>query len=118
MKRVVTTIIGLASVAFATTASAYVVEITTSIPAVKAADDGDLKEALQSAIDDAVKHAIAFTPTLVTLQDARLVGDRIYIMLLIVDRDGEETMKRLATDDAASPSEASPTPAGSEATDL
>jgi hypothetical protein len=99
MKRILTAIVGLAIVAFATTASAFVVEITTSIPAVTAADDADLKEALQSAIDDAVKHAIRFTPTLVTLQSARLVGDRIYIMLLVVDREGEETMKRLGADD-------------------
>jgi hypothetical protein len=96
MKRVLATFVGLAIAAFATTASAYVVEITTSIPAVKAADDEVLKEALQSAIDDAVTHAIRFTPTLVTLQHARLVGNRIYIVLLIVDRDGEEMMKRLA----------------------
>lgn len=64
MKLVLATIIGLAIAALATTASAHVVEITTSIPAAKAADDADLKEALATAIDDAVKHAIRFTPTL------------------------------------------------------
>jgi hypothetical protein len=116
MKRVLTALVGLAIVGFATAASAYVVEITTSIPAVKAADDADLNEALRSAIDDAVTHAIAFTPTLVTLQNARLVGDRIYIILLVVDREGEEMMKRLGADDAESPSDASPS--APEKTDL
>jgi len=105
MKRGLATIIGLVIAAFATTASAYVVAITTSIPAVKAAADADLKEAVESAIDDAVNHAIGFTPTLVTLQGARLVGDRIYIVLLIADHDGEEMMKQLATGETDSSSE-------------
>ena len=98
MKPVLGTIIGLAVAAFAVTASAHVVEITTSIPAVKAADDDVLKQAIQSAIDDVVQHAIGFTPTLVVLQQARLVDGRIYLELLIVDRDGEELMRRLATE--------------------
>ena len=97
MKRLLATLIGLGIAAFATSASAHMVEITTSIPAVKAADDNDLKQALASAVDDAVKHAIAFTPTVVTLQHARLVGDRIYLQLLVVDQDGEEMMEQLAT---------------------
>ena len=40
--------------------------------------------------DDVLHHAIAFTPILVTLQTARVVGDRIYILLLIADGEGEE----------------------------
>ena len=39
---------------------------------------------------DVLHHAIAFTPILVTLQTARVVGDRIYILLLIADGEGEE----------------------------
>lgn len=105
MKLVLATIIGLAIAALATTASAHVVEITTSIPAAKAADDADLKEALATAIDDAVKHVIRFTPTLITLQDARLVGGRIYIVLLVADKSGEELMNQLAADEASSSSE-------------
>lgn len=118
MKAIVTAIVALVIAASATTASAYVVEITTSIPAVKAADDADLKEALQSAIDDAVQHAIAFTPTVVTLQHARLVGGRIYIQLLVVDRDGEEMMKRLGAEDPESEPDASPAPVDTEQTTL
>jgi hypothetical protein len=105
MKPVLTLLIGVAVLAAATAASAHMVEITVSIPAVKAADDADLKQALASAVDDAVKNAIAFTPTMVTLQNARRVGDRIYIVLLVVDRDGEEMMKQLAIDEGTSSSE-------------
>ena len=105
MKRALAASVGLVIAALATTASAHVVAITTSIPAVTAADDADLKVALESAIDDVVSHAIRFTPTLVTLQTARLVGDRIYIVLLIVDHDGEELMKQLADGETDPPSE-------------
>jgi hypothetical protein len=35
------------------------------------------------------------------MQHARVVGDRIYIMLLIADADGEETMKALAAEEPA-----------------
>ena len=117
MKPLWSTLIGLVILAAATSASAHIVEITTSIPAVKAADDDDLAAALQSAIHDAV-NAISFTPTVVTLQHARVVGDRIYIQLLVVDRDGEELMKQLATDHAESPPSASPDLDGPEATKL
>ena len=40
-------------------------------------------------------HAIGLVPTVVTVQHARVLGDRIYILLLIADDDGEETMERL-----------------------
>ena len=98
MKPVLATIIGLAIAAFATTATAHVVEVTTSIPAVKASDEAELKEALESVIDDAVNRAIGFTPTIVTLENLRRVGDRIYIVLLIADHDGEELIKALASE--------------------
>ena len=51
--------------------------------------------------DDVLHHAIAFTPILVTLQTARVVGDRIYILLLIADGDGEQMMERFADEEAA-----------------
>jgi len=57
-------------------ASAYVFEITTSIPTASVLDTAQLRDALRSAIDDVLRHAIAFTPTIVTLQSARVVGDR------------------------------------------
>jgi hypothetical protein len=114
MKPVFATIVGLVLATFATTASAHVVEILTSIPAVQAADDADLKEAVASAVDDAVNHAIGFTPTLVSLQNARRVGDRIFIVLLIADHDGEEMMKQLAADNTNSSAESLPDPGADE----
>ena len=104
MKPVVTVLVALAITAFAATAFAHVVEITTSMAAEQPSDD-DLRAVVESAINDAVHHAIAFTPTVVALQNVRRVGDRIYFVLLIVDHDGEELVKRLATDEANDSSE-------------
>jgi hypothetical protein len=101
MKSLLAVIIGLVLAGFAHPASAYVVEITTSIPIARAVDHAQLKDALEAAIDDVLDHAIAFTPTIVTLQSARVVGDRIYMVLLIADGDGEETMKELSVEEPA-----------------
>ena len=102
IKSLLTALIGLTLAAWATPATAYVAQIATSIPVASAADDTHFEEALNSAIDDVLTDAIAFVPTVVTLRDARVVGDRIYILLLIADGDGEETMKQLI--DASQPS--------------
>ena len=61
MKSLLAVIIGLVVAGFAHPASAYVVEITTSIPIASAVDNVQLKDALESTIDDVVRHAIAFT---------------------------------------------------------
>jgi hypothetical protein len=111
MKSLLAAIIGLAVAVFADPAAAYVVEITTSIPVASAVDDAQFRNALRSAIDDVLNHVIAFTPTVVTLQSARVAGDRIYILLLIADGEGEETMKRLSAEAPAvtdSPGESVP----------
>ena len=95
MKTLLATILGLALGTAASPAAAYVVAIPTSISAESVADDTDLTAALRSAIDDVLSHAVAFSPTFVTVQTARLVGDRVYILLLIGDADGEETIKTM-----------------------
>src|SRR2546430_5316191 len=82
--------------AFANLATAYVIQITTSIPVTSTADEAQLKHAVDSMMGDVLNHAIAFAPTVVTVQHTRVVGDRIYILLLIADEDGEETIKKLA----------------------
>ena len=79
-------------------ASAYMVAITTSIPATSVADDTDLETALESAIDDVLRNAIAFSATFVTVLKAWVVEDRICILLLIGDSEGEEMMKKLSVE--------------------
>jgi len=91
-------IIALAFVTSATPAAAYVVAVPTSVAASTLADDADLKAAIRSAVDDVLSHAIAFSPTFVVVQTARLVGDRVYILLLIGDEDGEKMLEKLSAD--------------------
>ena len=87
-----------ATVAKASPAAAYVVAVTTSVPASVIADDADLKDALKTAVDDVLAHAIAFRPTFVRVQATNVVRGRLYIMLLIGDREGEEAMSLLTAD--------------------
>ena len=43
-----------------------------------------------------LSYSIAFSPTFVTVQTARVVGDRVYILLLIGDSEGEKLLKKLS----------------------
>ena len=79
-------LIALAFVTYATPAAAYVVAVPMSVAASTMADDDDLKAAIRSAVDDVLSHAIAFSPTFVTVQTARVIGGRVYILLLIGTR--------------------------------
>jgi len=98
MKRSLAAIVILALTACATPAMAYVAQITTSIDLASARDEGQLRQALESAIEDVLNHAIAFAPTVVDLKNARILGDRIYILLLIADEDGEKLLKALSSE--------------------
>jgi len=89
----------LAWLSFAAPAQAFLVEVTTSVAVSDADDQSQIKRALQSAVDDVLKDAIAFTPTMVVLTRALVVGERLYIRLLIADQDGEKTFKDLAEPD-------------------
>jgi hypothetical protein len=80
--------------ALGTPTSAYVAEVLTSIPT--ASGEGDqLEIAVKAAIKDVLEHAIAFVPTVIDVRDARVVGDRIFILLLIADDDGAAIVKSL-----------------------
>ena len=87
-----------ATLALANPAAAYVVAVTTSVPASTMADDADLAEAVAAAVDDVLTHVIAFRPAFVRVQAANLAGGRLYITLLIGDRDGDAAMNKLAAD--------------------
>ncbi len=101
MKTFIAAIVGLALMVLATPARAYVVEITTSIELASVADKDQLRDAVESAIVDVLTNAIAFFPTVVTIQNARVVADRIYILLLIADADGEKTLEVISAERSA-----------------
>ena len=87
--------VGLALLAVTAPAPACVVEAVTTISAAEGEDRTRLDGAIQAAIDDVAAHAVAFTPTLVALLDAKLIGDRIFLFVLLADRQGEQTIKVL-----------------------
>ena len=93
MKNVIAAIVGCALIALANPALAYVVQVTTSIDLTDVADKAQLRRAVESAVDDVLTNAITFSPTVVTVETARVVGDRMYLLLLIADADGEKTLE-------------------------
>ena len=87
--------VGLALLSPAGPASAYVLEALTSIPSEQGRDKATLEKAIQAAVDDVATHAVGFTPTVVSLREAKLVGDRIYLFVLIADAAGEQELEAL-----------------------
>jgi len=97
MKSFIAVILGLVLISLATPAMAYVVEVTTSVDLASIEDRDQLRAAVQSAVVDILTNAIAFSPTVVTVQNARVVGDRIYLLLVIADADGEKILDTIST---------------------
>jgi hypothetical protein len=98
--------LGLALVATASPARAYVIEALTSIPVAEAADKESLEQAIRAAVDDIATHAVAFRPTMVAVREAKLVGDRIYLFILLADSAGEaeiEVLKAASTQPGPNP---------------
>jgi hypothetical protein len=79
-------------------AAAFVVEVTTSVSVDDAEDNGQLKDALQSAVDTVLNEAIAFRPTLIVLTHAVVRGNRLYVRMLLADEAGEQTFNDLGSD--------------------
>ena len=75
--------------------AAHVVEVTTSLSLDQVQDRAQLKEALKTEVDRVLSTAIAFTPTVVALTDARRVGERLMVKLLIADEEGEQLIQEL-----------------------
>jgi len=87
--------LGLALLTMASPANAYIVGALTSIRAEDAADNATLEKAIRAAVNDVATHAVAFTPTMVSLREAKLVGDRIYLLVLLADQAGEKELEVL-----------------------
>jgi hypothetical protein len=102
MKTLTAVVVGLAIALSTQVAGAYVVQVVTTVPlaASTGAQDTQLGEVVESAIRDVLSHAIAFTPTVVRVEDARIVGERLYLVLLLADTEGEAIIEGLATDRA------------------
>jgi hypothetical protein len=73
-------------------AAATLVEVTTSVAVADAADQEALARALRAAVDGLLQEAIAFTPALVVLTRATVVGGRLYVRLLVADAEGARAL--------------------------
>ena len=82
-------------------AAAVVVEVTTTVNVDDTDDNGQLKDALQKAVDTVLSEAIAFRPTLIVLTHAVVRGHRLYVRMLLADEAGEQTFKDFGQDDEA-----------------
>jgi hypothetical protein len=72
----------------------FVAMVATSVAAEAIDSDEHLDQAIDAALADMLK-AIAVRPTVLQLQKVLLVGDRIYLLVLVADVDGEEMLKGL-----------------------
>ena len=95
MTRTLAAALLFAFVGWVNPAIAYVVEVTTAVSVTDLQDEAQLKKAVESAVDGILQDAIAFVPTLVVLTRAVIVGDRLYLRLLIADQEGERAVNDL-----------------------
>jgi hypothetical protein len=96
MKTLVAVAVALALAASAHVASAYVAVVGTDIPIPSAPDaerSARLEAAIWAAVRDVLEHAVAFTPTVVTIEDARVVGDRLHLLIFLSDEGGESVTR-------------------------
>jgi hypothetical protein len=70
-------------------AEAYVVEVTTSVALETVHDEAGVRDAVRTAVAGVLSDVIAFKPTLVAMTGARVVGERLYLRLLVTDAEGE-----------------------------
>ena len=100
MRRVIAAT-ALSLLAVAAPAHAYIAEVTTTVDVADAEDQAALRAALQAAVQDVLHDAIAFTPTVIVVTRALLVGDRLYVRMLLADQEGERAVHDLGGDDGA-----------------
>jgi hypothetical protein len=113
MKTLFAIVIGLTIALSAQAAGAYVVQVVTTAPVTAAMSGGEnagLGDVVEAAIRDVLAHAIAFTPTVVRIEDARIIGERLYLVLLIADADGESTIEGLDAEQTRSPGDVTDPP--------
>jgi hypothetical protein len=76
-------------------ARAELVEVTTALEVADTHDADGLKAALKEAVEHVLSDTIAFEPTMVALTDARMVGQKLMVRLLIADAEGEQMLRAL-----------------------
>jgi len=112
MRIMLAALLGVALVMAAAPAFAHVVEVTTAVPLEEVGDQEALNAAIRAAVNEALEGALAFKPTLIALTRANVIGERLYVRLLMADAEGEAMLRDLVGDrppaEATPPDEATP----------
>ena len=112
MRIMLAALLGVALVTAAAPAFAHVVEVTTAVPLEEVGDQEALNAAIRAAVNEALEGALAFKPTLIALTRANVIGERLYVRLLMADAEGEAMLRDLVGDrppaEAMPPDEATP----------
>ena len=98
MRTMLAALFGIALMAAATPAFSHVVEVTTEVSLADVEDQETLTAAIHAAVNEAMQGAVAFKPTLVALTRANVIGERLYVRLLMADAEGEEMLRDLVAD--------------------
>jgi hypothetical protein len=80
------------------TAHGHIVQFVTAVPMTAVAgvqDEAAVSAVIRTAVMDALRQTVAFTPTLVLVEDARVVGRHLYLRVLAADSEGETLMQEL-----------------------
>lgn len=89
MKPLAIVFAALIALGAAASARAGVLEVTTSVAVSDADDHAVVKQALQTAVDGALQEATPFKPTVVVVTRALVVGQRLYMRILLADEEAE-----------------------------
>ena len=115
MKTLGTLVVALALALSVQTAQAHIVQFVTAVPMTVVdgvPDEAAVSNIILTAVKDALRQAVAFLPTLVVVEDARVVGGHLYLLVLAADSEGETLMQELENARAAvergTPCDASP----------
>jgi hypothetical protein len=92
MRKIFTLVAGVALLATASPAFAHIVEVTTTVSLEEVEDRAALEQAVHEAVVGVIRNTIAFKPTFVALTQARVVGERLVMRLMLVDEDGERLL--------------------------
>ena len=76
--------------------------LVAAVPAPAYLGRRRLDGTIQAALDYVAAHSAALIPTVVALLDAKLIGDRIFLFVLLADREAERTIEALLAERYAS----------------
>lgn len=103
MKTVIALGLALAVLGFGGPVAAHVAEVTTSVSLADMGDADELPTLIRTAVDSAIHDTINFSPTLIAVTEARVVGERLWMRLLFADEDGERALDELNAGRSAPP---------------